>query len=284
MEKWWLLLLSGLLAAPHPGHGQAAAAPHSRPAPDCRSKAGQDSLVARYIDRGAERYGYLDPRWNQYCDSLIARCPTIAIAYQHKAVPLVKDGKWEAAFALEDKAVALDPGTWLAYRGFLKVIKTKDYAGGLTDFQQAARLNPRGREMDHTYPFFEGLCHLETGAYPQAEADFKRDIALQQSSAAEATIHFNTLFYVGVLYFEMHRYPLAGQYLQQCLRQYPQHPDANYYLALTYRTQHREAAARACLTLAQQCLAKGYRLNEDNIVYEYYPHQITAYEVEQALR
>ncbi|AMR25957.1 hypothetical protein A0257_01820 [Hymenobacter psoromatis] len=282
MAKWWLLLLSGLLTGPLPGHAQPAGPARSVSA-DCGSKAYQDSLVARYIDRGAEKYGYLDPRWAQYCDSLIARCPNIAVAYQHKAVPLVKDGKWEEAFALEDKAVALDPRTWLAYRGFLKVIKTKDYAGGLVDFQQAARLNPKGREMDHTYPFFEGLCHLETRQYAQAEGDFKRDIALQKASSAEANVHFNSLFYLGVLYFEMKKYALAEQYLQQCLQQYAQHPDANYYLALTYRAEGREAAARQCLTFAQECLAKGYQLNEDNIVYENYPHQITAYEVQQAL-
>jgi len=184
---------------------------------------------------------------------------------------------------LEDKAVALDPRTWLAYRGFLKVIKTKDYAGGLVDFQQAARINPNGREMDHPYPFFEGLCHLETGRYAQAEADFKRDIALQKSSAAEVNVHFNSLFYLGVLYFERKKYALAEQYLQQCLRQYAQHPDASYYLALAYRAEGREAAARQRLTFAQECLAKGYQVNEDNIVYENYPHQITSYEVQKAL-
>lgn len=281
MEKWWPLLLSSLLAVPMLGWGQAAA---QRPLPPgCGRKAYRDSLITRYIDQGAEKISYLNPRWNQYCDSLIASCPNIAIAYQHKAVPLVKDGKWEQAFALEDKAVALDPQVWLPYRGFLKVIKTKDYEGGLADFQLAARRNANGREMDHTYPFFEGLCHLKMGNYTLAEQDFKRDIALQKRSVAEATVHFNSLFYVGILYWKMGKYPLAEQYLQQCLKQYAQHPDANYYLGLTYRAQKREAEARQHFTFAQQCLTKGYQLNEDNTVYENYPYQITAYEVQQAL-
>ena len=273
------LLLSLLLAA----SAARAQAPTSPPlAPACYTKTYQDSLVARYLDRGAEKYGYLDPRWAQYCDSLISRCPNIAIAYQRKAVPLIKDGKWEEAFALENKAVALDPRRWLAYRGFLKVIKTKDYSGGIADFQQAARLNPDGREMDHTYPFFIGLSNLELGRYAAAEANFKQDIQLQKSSGS-GEIHFNTQFYLGVLYYERKQYALAETYLQQCLQQYAQHPDARYYLALAYRAQGREAAARQQLALAQTALAHGYRLNEDNIVYENYPHQITAYEVQQAL-
>jgi tetratricopeptide (TPR) repeat protein len=281
MEKWWPLLLSSLLAVPAPGYAQAVA--HQPLLTDCGRKTYRDSLIVHYIEQGAEKVSYLDPRWNQYCDSLIAICPNIAIAYQHKAVPLVKDGKWEEAFVLENKAVELDPQVWLPYRGFLKVIKTKDYEGGLADFQLAARRNAHGREMDHTYPFFEGLCHLKMGDYALAEQDFKRDMALQKSSAAEATIHFNSLFYVGVLYWKMGKYPLAAQYFQQCLKQYAQHPDANYYLGLTYRAQKREAEARERLEFAQQCLAKGYQLNEDNTFYENYPYQITVYEVAQEL-
>ncbi|WP_331060985.1 tetratricopeptide repeat protein [Hymenobacter sp.] len=252
-------------------------------AAECSRKTYRDSLITRYIERGAEKVSYLDPRWNQYCDSLIAICPNIGVAYQHKAVPPVKDGKWEEAFALEDKAVEVDPQAWLAYRGFLKVIKTKDYEGGLADFQLAARRNANGREMDHTFPFFEGLCHLKMGQYALAEQDFKRDMALQKSSIAEADIHFNSLFYVGVLYWKMGKYALSEQYLQQCLKQYAQHPDANYYLGLTHRAQKRETEARQRLTFAQQCLAKGYQMNEDNTFYENYPYQITTYEVQQAL-
>ena len=263
------------------GCGQPAA---WRPlAAGCERKTYRDSLIAHYIERGAEQVSYLDPRWNLYCDSLIAICPNIAIAYQHKAVPLVKDGKWEEAFALENKAVELDPQVWLPYRGYLKVIKTKDYEGGLADFQLAARRTANGREMDHTYPFFEGLCHLKMGNYALAERDFKRDMALQKSSVAEADIHFNSFFYTGILYWKMKNYALAEQHLLQCLKQYAQHPDANYYLGLTYRAQKRETEARQRLTFAQQCLTKGYRLNEDNIVYENYPYQITSYEVQQAL-
>lgn len=278
MAKSLLLCLSLLAAA------QAGAAQVVRPLPaDCASRQYQDSLVARYIDRGAQRFSYNDPRWTQYCDSLIAICPNVAVAYQQKAVPLIKDGKYEEAFVLENKAAALDPPRWLAYRGFLKCIFTKDYEGAILDFQGAARLNPGGREMDHTYPFFEGISHLELQSYALAEADFKRDMTLQRGSSGKGEIHFNSLFYVGILAFELKKYAQAKAYLQQCLQQYANHPEANYYLALTYRKLGDELLARQYLRTAGQALAKGYRLNEDNIYYANYPRQITAYEVQQAL-
>jgi len=240
--------------------------------------------VAKYIEHGAQQFSYNDPRWTQYCDSLIAICPNIAVAYQQKAVPLIKDGKYEAAFALENKAAELDPERWLAYRGFLKCIFTKDYAGAIVDFRAIARRQPNGREMDHTFSFFEGLCQLELGNYPEAKACFERDVQLQRGPSGTGEVHFNTLFYQGVLHLEMKNYAQATTYLTQCLKAFAQHPEANYYLGLVHKAQGNTAEANRRFEAAKQALAKGYALNEDNIYYANYPRQITAYEVQQALR
>jgi tetratricopeptide (TPR) repeat protein len=280
MAKSWPWCLS-LLALARLGSGQSAPA---KLAASCGSKHYQDSLVTRYIENGAHKYSYNDPRWAQCCDSLLAICPNVAYAYQQKAVPLIKDAKYAEAFALENRAAELDPQTWLAYRGFLKCIFTKDYEGAISDFQQVARLKPGSREMDHTYPFFEGLCNLELGNYQRAEANFKEDIRQQKGPGGQQAVHFNTLFYVGVLYLEMKNYAQAQRYLAQCLKAYPQHPEANYYLGLTEQAKGDREAARRYLLAAQKALASGYRLNEDNIYYANYPRQITDYEIRQALR
>ncbi|WP_216726607.1 tetratricopeptide repeat protein [Hymenobacter siberiensis] len=284
MEKWWPLFLSLLVPACR-GYGQALAAAGIPPlAAACGSKAYQDSLVARYLDRGAHRVSYLSPQWGQYCDSLIAACPNIAYAYQQKAMPLIKCGDYAQAFPLVDKAVALDANRWLAYRGFLKCIFTKDYTGALADFQRVARLKPNGREMDHTYPFFEGICELELGHYQRAETALAHDMALQRGPDGQGQVHFNTLFYAGVTAARLKQSTQAQFYLQQCLKAYPQHPEANYYLALTYQAQGQPALARQHLEAAQRALIGGYRLNEDNIFYANYPEQIMEFEVTQALK
>ncbi|GAA3963071.1 tetratricopeptide repeat protein [Hymenobacter antarcticus] len=283
MGKWWPLFLS-LLAPAYSSYGQPAAAGSSALAGDCGSKAYQDSLVARYLDRGAHRISHLSPQWGQYCDSLIAACPNIAYAYQQKAMPLIKCGDYAKAFPLVNKAVELDANRWLAYRGFLKCIFTKDYTGAIADFQRVAKLKPNGREMDHTYSFFEGVSELELGNYKRAETAFAHDMALQRGTDGTGEIHFNTLFYAGMVAAASKQHAQAELYLQQCLKVYPQYPEANYYLALTYRAQGRPALARQHLEAAQRALTGGYRLNEDNIFYANYPGQITEHEVTQALK
>jgi tetratricopeptide (TPR) repeat protein len=277
-----LPLFLSLLVFAHLSNCQSVA--QKPPIDKCGNKHYQDSLIARYIDHGAQNFSYNDPRWTLCCDSLIAICPNIAVAYQQKAVPLIKDGKYEEAFALENKAATLDPRQWIAYRGFLKCIFTKDYEGAILDFQEAGRINSNGREMDHTYPFFEGLSNLELGKYAQAEASFKQDMQLQKGADGKGAVHYNTLFYLGVLYFERKEYVLARQYLEQCLQQYAKHPDANYYLALICRAQGNKEQAARYLATASTAFAAGYRLNEDNIYYANYPRQVTAYEIRQAQR
>ena len=137
--------------------------------------------------------------------------------------------------------------------------------------------------MDHTYPFFVGVSNLELKKYSLAAAAFQQDMRLQKGAAGKGDVHFNSLFYAGVVARELKKYTEARGYLQQCLQQYANHPEANYYLGLIYRKLGDEQAASRYLHAAGQALAKGYRLNEDNIYYANYPRQITAYEVQQAL-
>jgi len=248
----------------------------------CGSTAEQDSLIARYIERGAQRYGYNHPNWEKYCDSLIARCPRLALAYREKAIPYLKNGDYARAFALEDQAVALDPRAWTAYRGFLKCIFTKDYAGALPDFKRAEQLSPGSYEMDHTYAFYRGLCLLELGRYAEAATALATDRRQQIQGDPQRQPHFNSLFYEGVLRYEMKQPARAVAALRQCLGQYRQFGDAHYYLALCYQQQGLAAQARQHLALAHKGLKDGYSINEDNVFYANYPHQITLFEVEQA--
>ncbi|GAB2969101.1 hypothetical protein GCM10027048_44890 [Hymenobacter coalescens] len=283
MDKLWLCCLSLLLLSLGSCQGQTA--PRAAAVPDpCTEPRYRDSLVTKYLEHGAQRFGYNHPNWGKYCDSLIAVCPNIAEAYREKAIPYLKNGDYARAFPLEDQAVRLDPKTWTAYRGFLKCIFTKDYAGALADFERAEQLVPGGYQMDHTYWFYRGLCHLELANYPAAVAALERDVASQQRGDTRHEVHFNTRFYQGVLHYEMQRYAQAETYLAACLRAYPQFPDAHYYQALVQQRLGRAVAGRQHLQQALDYLQRGYGINEDNAYYANYPHQITRYEVTQALR
>ena len=251
---------------------------------DCLNRKVRDSLIVEFLDKGDELPNmYNNPRWLTLSDSLIAICPNIAEAYQHKAVPYLKNGEYEKAFALIDKAVALDPHTWMSYRGFCKCIFTKDYEGAIADFKKAQQIFPGAYEMDHSYYFWQGVSYLELKNYTEAEKYFKQDLTIETHGDSTKNAHFNSLFYVGVLYYEWKRSDLAKDYLLKCLAQYNQHPVANYYLAMVYKTKNNLALEKKYLTAAKQAFEQGYAINEDNRFYANFPHEIRLSEVNQAL-
>lgn len=250
---------------------------------DCSSKAVQDSLIERYLDNGAEKlpYMYNDPAWQSYCDSLLVICPEIAYGYRQKAIPCIKNGDYEKAFALNNRAVELAPKEWTAYRGFLKCIFTKDYEGAIIDFQKAQQLLPGGYEMDHTYLFYEGLCNLELGNYSKAEENLKQDIIIQTGGGIEKEkdAHFNSLLYLGIVYYEMKEYAKSKECLLKSLDAYKELPEANFYLAMIYKKENHKELINKHLQAAKSAKLQGYSMNEDNMYYAYYPHQVTMHEI-----
>jgi uncharacterized protein HemY len=75
----------------------------------------------------------------------------------------------------------------------------------------------------------------------------------------------------------------ARENLQKCIATYQSHPDANYYLGMLYKRQQNKELTNKYLAIAKQSKTKGYDINEDNIYYSYYPHQITLYEINKEL-
>lgn len=281
MEKWLILFLNVLLISLC--NGQATVQKLSLC--DCTSRKVQDSLTEKFLENGAFKLPHMfnNPRWSLYCDSVIAICPNIAYAYQQKAIPFIKYGEFGKAFALENKAVELEPEVYTAYRGFLKCIFTKDYDGAILDFLKAQELSPNNYEMDHTYFFWLAVSYMESGNFTEAENNFRQDIFIQTNGDSTKTPHFNTLFYYGVFYYEMKNYSLAKEYLLKCLSQYKEHTDANYYLAMVYKAEKNYDLEKKYLLIAKYAFEKGHGISEDNVFYANYPHQIRLYEVEQAL-
>ena len=252
---------------------------------DCYNKKVKDSLIEKYLEN-KEMHDYNSTKWQLYCDSIIAICPNIAAAYQLKAILFIKYGDYAKAFPLEDKAVELEPRNFTAYRGFLKCIFTKDYEAAIIDFKNAQILTPNNYEMDHTYFFYEGLCNLELGNYSMAKENFTQDVIIESggSKTNESHIHFNTFLYMGILYYEMNNNVKAKENLLKCLAMYKQLPDANYYLAMIYKRERNSELRDKYLQIAKQSKLQGYGLNEDNVYYSYYPHQITLYEIDKELQ
>jgi len=246
---------------------------------DCGSKAVRDSLMMVYSDK-AGKYGFNDDHWGETLDSLIAICPNIPEAYQEKALPYLYNGDYATAFALIDKAVEIDQKGWRAYRGYLNCIFTRNYERAMVDLRDAQLLEPRAHTMDHTYYFYYGLCYLETGQYELAEQEFLKDIVEQRRGDGRNDIHFNSLFYLGVTYFELKALDLAEKYFKDCLQLYEQFPEGNYYMGTVLRILGNPGA-ESYFAKAREFYNEGYRMTEPNLTYVTFPRQLSLIEIDE---
>jgi tetratricopeptide (TPR) repeat protein len=251
---------------------------YSQPAPDCASKSVQDSLIKVFSHR-AHKLGVFDPGYITTLDSLIAICPNISEAYQEKAFPFLFNGQYAKAFELEDKAVELDPERWIGYRAYLYCIYSKNYEKSLADFAAAEKIAPIAHVMDHTYAYYFGLCYLETSALDKAETAFLKDIAEQKKGDSGNDVHFNSLFYLGMVYYEMREFELAEKYFKECLHLYDQYPEANFYMGKVLQITGNERSS-FYFNKAHESYLEGYRINEPNSARIRYPRQITVAELE----
>jgi tetratricopeptide (TPR) repeat protein len=227
---------------------------------------------------------YFDSSWNYslgsakhqlYLDSALRIMPTNAYYWQQKSMPLYKAGKYEVGSPFLDSAVKYDPEQWLEYRGFMKCIFEKNYKVALADLRKAKiKYGSKRAVMDHPYDFYIGLCHLQLNRPDSAEQYVTACIEDALKTRGEKWVHYNHLFYQGVIRFERENYRQAIESFDKTLALYPGFSDAEYYKALCLFELGQVQDAYALMRKANDDHRQGYSMNEDNCKYEFYPYQV----------
>jgi tetratricopeptide (TPR) repeat protein len=236
----------------------------------------QDSLrYVIYLD-SASTCPLFSQRRQLYLDSALQIKPQNARLWQQKAMPLFKQKKYELGMSYIDMAVQYDDKThhFLEYRAFIKCIFQKSYREALKDFDLVIQKKGNSYVMDHTYEFYKGLCYLQLNKLDSAEYFITKCINEEKAAKGEDWIHYLHLFYKGVIEFEKEDYISSIQTLDECLKKYPQLPDALYYKANCLYRQQNLRGALELLIQAKEFMKQGYHINEDNAIYEPYPYQV----------
>ncbi len=218
-----------------------------------------------------------------YLDTILSINHGYAWAWQQKAMPLFKQRKYSLAIPFLDSAVRYQKNVeWLEYRGFMRCIFIKDYQGAINDFEQCRPLNRVGFVMDHSYDFYEGLSFLMLNRFPEAEKLIARSIADGEKRSSEA--HFLEYFYLGIVRMELNKTDEAIASLNLALKYYPCFSDAFFYLALCKQKKNDYTSAAELYKKGYACKKQGYTINEDNVIYEWYPYQVREEEYRAKLR
>ena len=101
----------------------------------------KDSVCIKACELSDEAAKYQGSRYSQELfDQAIELCPSFAYAYYEKSVPYLKQGLMKEWKILIDKAVELEPKTYLLNRGCNQIQFFRNYENGLKDLNRLYEL------------------------------------------------------------------------------------------------------------------------------------------------
>jgi len=217
-------------------------------------------------------------------DSAVKADPHNAYFWQQKGMFLFKEKKYELGLPYLDSAVKYNKGEdYLEYRAFMKCIFQRSYRSAIVDFNKAKIENPDGFIMDHEFDFYLGICYLQLNQFDSAETLFTRCIEKEKIRNGETWVHYMNWFYKGIALMEKGSYAKSIDCFDHAIGLYKRFSDAKYYKAICHYRLKDSEKALALFKEAQADLKEGYTINEDNVIYETYPHQVTLKWIENYL-
>ncbi len=243
----------------------------------------RDSIsIDRYFDSINVSPLYSQKRQN-YFDSVLILTPKDAYLWQQKAMPLFKQKKYEIGLPFLDSAVKYDNTKhYMEYRGFMKCIFQKDYAGAIADFKEVEKTNENGLEMDHSYNFYIGLSFLQLNKFDSAFYYLNKSNDYREKKWGDG--HYLEYMYLGIVKMEMEDYESAITNFDRALKIFPNFSDVKFYKAQCLMHIKRFAEATDLLNASLKDLKNGFTINEDNAVYEDYPYQLRIRNVEMFIK
>jgi tetratricopeptide (TPR) repeat protein len=236
--------------------------------------AAQEKIIEDHLTNCAQRYRYTTRMsdWQECLDQGLAKDSTIAYLWQQKAMPLFKARKYEVGMPFLDKAVKYNAERWQPYRGFMKCIFSKSYKDAIEDLEDCKKKFGNQYVMDHTYDFYIAISYLQLNEFEKAEKILQNyvDEIYKNRDKLE---HPTAYFYLGIAKFELKKLDEAIAVFDKALKVYPNFSDAKYYKAICLARKENFEEAKILLKESEADYKIGYKLNEDNTIYETYPYQ-----------
>ncbi len=234
----------------------------------------QEKIIEEFLTNCAQRYNYNTRMsdWQNCLDDGLKKDSTIAYLWQQKAMPYFKARKYEIGMPFLDKAVKYNAVRWQPYRGFMKCIFSKSYNDAIEDLEDCKKKFGNGYVMDHTYDFYIAVSYLQLNEFDKAEKILQNyvDEIYKNRDKLE---HPTAYFYLGIAKFELKKFDEAIAVFDKALIIYPHFSDVKFYKAICLVRKDKIEEAKILLKESEADYKIGYKLNEDNTIYETYPYQ-----------
>ena len=142
----------------------------------CSQKLHKSQVYEKYLENGAYKVSYYNPKYQKYLDSALAVLPKDPYLWQQKAMPFFKKKQYELGFLALDNALKYDDEfkTYHSYHAFIKCIFQKNYNDAHKELDTLISNYAKGIVMDHTFYFYKALSLLQLNRLNEAEDSLKK--------------------------------------------------------------------------------------------------------------
>ncbi|WP_077399118.1 tetratricopeptide repeat protein [Cellulophaga omnivescoria] len=163
-----------------------------------------------------------------YFDLSIKSDNTFSYAYFEKSVPFNKRGDYAKGFELLNKAVELNPRMHLGYRGWLRLVKLKDYNGCINDLKELQKIKSENtyNAWGQNINYLIGISFLGLKTFDKAIKCL--DIAINENG------NLNHYFSKAITLLRIEDFERSIKLLKICINQNCNFTEAYYYLGLNY--------------------------------------------------
>lgn len=201
-----------------------------------------------------------------YMDSAIRICPDFSYAWRELGVPYLKRGDFYTWRKYIDKAVALNPSTYLIIRGWCRFKFVRDYEGALQDLQNVDTLPkyilPRSGDGYWNVYTMAALCQQQLGNYAEALNYF--NLALD-TVVVKYGYHQTDMFgylYRAVLKIQTGDYNSALEDLDLQEKRCNNYMETAYYKGLAWQGMHNQEKASQYFKEANRLYTEGYHFSD----------------------
>lgn len=191
-------------------------------------------------------------------DILIFQDKKDSNSFFEKSVAYNKRGDYSKGFELLNKAVELKPDLHLGYRGWLRLVKIKDYRGCIKDLKRLDSLTPNFTD----YPWSENIYYLIGLSYKglnlndEALEEFDRAINSVKDSSL---VNPNLFLHKGLIFKKRENYNEAILNFNTCLKfNYYNSPEAYYQKGLVFNKINQPDSAKINFKKSLTLFNKGY--------------------------
>ena len=191
-----------------------------------------------------------------YFDLSIKSDNTFSYTYFEKSVPFNKRGDYAKGFELLNKAVELNPRMHLGYRGWLRLVKLKDYNGCINDLKELQKIKSENtyNAWGQNINYLIGISFLGLNVYDKSIKYF--DIAINENNKE---VDLNHYLYKAIALLRIEDFEQSIKYLKTCIVLNDNFTEAYYYLGLNYYKTENISKAKNNFNRALNLYKQGFK-------------------------